>query len=92
MPLSKIDVMDSKQKDLLETQIIELIAVEPQTLTSLVNLTQATSAQVSWICQNLRGQGIIDLNDDGLFCSSDPVKSVPAVIHPLPTKSLEHPQ
>ncbi len=61
------------QKRLLEIQILEYIASEPQTLKSLIDLTQAPSAAVSWICQNLRGKGIISLNHEGYFCLLEPV-------------------
>jgi len=67
-----------EQEELLTLQILEYIAGEPQTLKSLVDLTKSNSATVSWICQNLRGKGIITQNNEGFFCPSNPDNSVPS--------------
>lgn len=60
-------MVSAKEEDSLTARIIELISHEPQTLVSLIDQTHSTSGKVSWICQNLRGKGIIDLDREGLF-------------------------
>lgn len=89
--------METKKKeDLLEVKILEYIASEPQTLKSLIDLTKSTSATVSWICQNLRGKGIIILNNEGYFCLPEPVSPVPNIFQHLQKivtkQSFENPQ
>lgn len=66
---------EKREKDWLEAQIVEYIASRPQSLSSLIDLTKSTSAKVSWMCQNLRSKRIIVLNDEGLFCSLEPVST-----------------
>lgn len=60
-------MVSGKEEDSLTARIIELISNEPQTLVSLISHTHSTSAKVSWICQNLRSQGVIDLDREGIF-------------------------
>ncbi len=64
-------MVSAKEEDSLTARIIELISNEPQTLVSLIDQTHSTSGRVSWICQNLRGKGIIDLDREGLFYLSE---------------------
>lgn len=64
-------MVSAKEEDSLTARIIELISNEPQTLVSLIDQTHSTSGKVSWICQNLRGKGIIDLDREGLFYLSE---------------------
>ncbi|WP_299405198.1 hypothetical protein [Acaryochloris sp. IP29b_bin.148] len=86
--------MPKTQEEELTVQILDCIADKPQTLKSLIGLTHSNSATVSWICQNLRGKGIIVLNQEGYFCQpAIPVSSkrnslIETVTHP----SLESPQ
>ncbi|QUY43603.1 hypothetical protein HRE53_17855 [Acaryochloris sp. 'Moss Beach'] len=64
-------MVSAKEEDSLTARIIELISHKPQTLVSLIGQTHSTSGKVSWICQNLRGKGIIDLDRDGVFYLSE---------------------
>jgi|GEM_PF-3209799 len=64
-------MISKKEQASIESQIIKCIAKAPQSLQSLIVQTQSTSAKTSWICQNLRGKGIIILNNEGLFCPSE---------------------
>ncbi|KAI9133386.1 hypothetical protein ON05_008765 [Acaryochloris sp. CCMEE 5410] len=70
-------MVSGKEEDSLTARIIELISNEPQTLVSLISHTHSTSAKVSWICQNLRSQGVIDLDREGIFYLSE-VRSEPS--------------
>lgn len=66
-------MVSAKEEDSLTMQILDLISHEPQTLISLIHHTNSTSAKVSWICQNLRGKGLIDMDQEGVFYIAETV-------------------